>query len=556
MRKIFIIVLSCVAVLLAGYVGYRSYKVWKHNHLISLARDFIAQSDTRKALLCLQPVLRSNPQNVEASRLMAEVSESIRSPGALLWRSRVVELNPRSLDDRISLAQTAVMMRDFASATNALEGADAAGKKTARYHLAAGVVQAAMNQPAEAETHFLEAARLEPQNQVAQMNLAVVRLHGTNTSAIADARNSLQRLSSNPTNSTLRCQALRELAIAALRNREAKDALSISRQLLSETNSSFRDRLLQLDVLQTMRSAEFNPTVTATQRDAAGDPAKVYELAMWQMAKTSPREALAWLQTLPANVRTNQSVELLVADCHNLLRDWRGLKNQLQDQNWGELEFLRHAFLSRALRGQELMDSAKAEWELTVKAADNRKEKLTMLLRLVAQWGWLSESEEVLWAIVKRYPGENWAVQALTQVFLAGGRTRSILQLYNQELKRNPADTTARNNVAITALLLDAQELKPHDLAKEVYQKSPTNSSFISTYAFSLYVQDKYGEALKVMQQIKPQELQTPEIAGYYGLILKATGDREKAKVYLNWSSKARLLPEEKKLFERAKAGA
>src|SRR2546429_8872852 len=100
MRKLFLVVLCSIAVLLAGYVGYRSYKVWKRSHLISLARQFLAKSDGRSALLCAQQVLRSDSHNSDATRLMAELSEAARSPSAILWRGRLVELNPRSVDDR------------------------------------------------------------------------------------------------------------------------------------------------------------------------------------------------------------------------------------------------------------------------------------------------------------------------------------------------------------------------------------------------------------------------------------------------------------------------
>jgi Flp pilus assembly protein TadD len=129
------------------------------------------------------------------------------------------------------------------------------------------------------------------------------------------------------------------------------------------------------------------------------------------------------------------------------------------------------------------------------------------------------------------------------------------MKLFSQELRRSPSDLAMKNNLAMTALLLDAQELKPYDLAREVYQKSPTNASYVSTYAFSLYLQGKNAEALKVIKTLKPGELQDPSIAGYYGLILKATGDRARARAYLDWTAKASLLPEEKKLFDQAKAG-
>ena len=216
MRKMFIIVLCCVAVLLAGYAGYRGYKVWKNKHLMSLGHDFLAKSDRRNAVLSVQEVLRSDPTNLDATRMMAQLAEASRSPAALMWRSRVVELDPHSLEDRLALAQTALTMRDYATATNALEGVDAADKETAAYHNIAGTVAAAANQPDEAEAHFLEASRLEPQNPAPQLNLAVVRLHGTNALELAEARTALQRLASNPTNSDLRCQALRELTLDAM----------------------------------------------------------------------------------------------------------------------------------------------------------------------------------------------------------------------------------------------------------------------------------------------------------------------------------------------------
>jgi len=131
MRKLFIILLCCVAVLLAGYAGYRGYRVWKNKHLMTLSHEFLAKSDTRNAVLSVQEVLRSDPNNLDATRMMAQLAEASRLPNALLWRSRVVELAPHSLQDRLALAQTALTMRDYATATNALEGVDTADKETA-----------------------------------------------------------------------------------------------------------------------------------------------------------------------------------------------------------------------------------------------------------------------------------------------------------------------------------------------------------------------------------------------------------------------------------------
>jgi Rad3-related DNA helicase len=329
----------------------------------------------------------------------------------------------------------------------------------------------------------------------------------------------------------------------------------LSKELVQQTNSTFTDRLLRLDMLKAIQSPEFSRALAASQREAGTNTAKLHELSLWQMSRTGPADTLAWLRTLPDSRQTNQPAALLAAECQTALQDWKGLQAALDKQRWAELEFIRHAFRARALRGQDFTGGAKAEWQFALKAANNQKQALSMLLGLAEQWNWQSEAEELLWTIVRRYPEERGAFQALSHSLVAGGRTRPLMMLFSQELKRSPSDLALKNNLAMTALLLEAAELKPHDLAREVYEAAPTNSTYASTYAFSLYLQTNNVEALKVIQRLKPADLEKPSIAGYYGLILKATGDRTKARAYLEWASKAQLLPEEKKLFDGAKVG-
>jgi tetratricopeptide (TPR) repeat protein len=556
-KKFFILIgLAGILIVLGGFAGYRGYKIVRQHRLVNQARTYIAKSNYRKAFLVLQRAVKYNPRDVEACRLMADVAEASRSPSALIWRNRVVELNPRSTPDRLALAQTALAMHDYVSATNALEHIKAEDKKKAPYHNAAGTVACAVNLLPEAESHFLEATRLEPDNAVHQLNLAVVRLHGTNETRLEEARASLKTLADNPTNSLLGCQALRELAVDAMRFNQTNLALTLTKSVIERTNSLFQDRIVRLDLLRVTHDPEFQFALAACERQAAEDPGKTHAMATWQMSKLSTEYALGWLTKLPTNAQTTQPVPVLTAECYRNSKNWPALHGYLQNQGWGELEFLRHAYQTGALKGEGLPGAANAEWELAIKDTKNQKQPLEMLLRLAAEWSWPSEGEEILWAMVNHYPQERWAFSALSQLLYKGGRTRPLMQLYNQVARRFPADLLVKNNLAMTALLLEANELKPHDLAKEVYSKASTNLAFISTYAFSLHLQEKDAEALKVMQQLSSEDLENAGIAGYYGLILKATGDAEKAKVYLDRATKAPLLPEEKKIFDRARDGA
>jgi predicted Zn-dependent protease len=128
--------------------------------------------------------------------------------------------------------------------------------------------------------------------------------------------------------------------------------------------------------------------------------------------------------------------------------------------------------------------------------------------------------------------------------------------LYDEQTKMNPADLSAKNNLAMTALLLDARELRPQALARETYRKAPTNPAYASTYAFSLHLQKHSAQALKVFERLKPNELEHASVALYYGIVLQATGNGERARKYLDIAAGTKLLPEEQKLLVQARTKA
>ena len=555
MRKIIVILSCCIVLLLLGYTGYRGYQVWKQSHGIAMAKAYYAKGDYRSTVLSVQQALKANPRNIEACRMMAVLTEAARSREALVWRQRVLELNPNSFDDRMFLAQAALIFQDYPLATNTLAGVAGADKNTAAYHNVAGSAALEGGQLDQAEAHFIQSIQLDPTNPIPQVNLAVVRLHRTNALDMADARIALQRVIMNSTNSALQSQARRELIIDAVRFDDMTTAMARSKELAEQTNSIFSDKLLRLDVLMKIKSPELKSTLAAYQREAATDPAKLFYLGNWEDSRLSPAEALGWLQTLPVSTRTNQPAALLAAQCELEMGDWHRLQTDIQPQNWGELELVRHALIARSLREQNLTSASTAEWGVALNAGSVSKAGLISLFHLAAAWKWNTESEQILWTIVNRYPEEKWAPDLLSAALTDWHRTRSLMELYNIMFKRTPDNLAIENNLAMTAMLLDAQESKPYDLAKEVYAKSPKNPSYASTYAFSLYKQGKNAEALKVMQQLAPKDLESPSLAGYYGLILKANGNKAEAKAYLSRVSKAQLMPEEQALFDQAMKG-
>jgi len=54
--------------------GASAYRSWKAGRLIKSARAYIEKSDLRNATLCLRKAILSNPSNIDAARMMAELA--------------------------------------------------------------------------------------------------------------------------------------------------------------------------------------------------------------------------------------------------------------------------------------------------------------------------------------------------------------------------------------------------------------------------------------------------------------------------------------------------
>ena len=272
-------------------------------------------------------------------------------------------------------------------------------------------------------------------------------------------------------------------------------------------------------------------------------------------AHDSAREALNWLASLPASTRDTLPVPLVEAEAYMALRDWTGLEKRLTGQRWKEQDFLRLALLARAFREQGQRDTGNANWLLAVNAATGKVEALAVLAQVAGSWGWQSEVEDLLWVIVRRSPGAEWALKNLLQGYAAKNDTPGLYRVYQALLKNHPQAVEIKNNVAALGLLLNRDKIESGRLAREVYETGKTNALLVSTHAFALHTQGKTAEGLKLMQTLPEPELLRPNIALYYAVLLAAAGDGDQAKPYFDAAEKSPMFPEERRLLDQARRG-
>lgn len=408
----------------------------------------------------------------------------------------------------------------------------------------------------EAEKHLAEASKIEPDNKLLQLNLAVLHLQSEDAAIAGAAEKKLLELAEEP---KTRRGALQHLIQFASQKKDFARAQQLSEKLIADSEAKFEDRLLHLSILEAAKAGTFTNFLAALQKESEQRPEHIHTFANWMITTKRAAEALPWLLALPDDTRQQQPVTMAITDCYIGLQDWAKLEEYLKEKNWEYQEFLRLAVLAGAAAKQQDEAKAKSLWQSAVVEATSSLRALQALLRMTHDWRWDKEREDLLWLIAERFPTEGLALQAIEDWYVQKGDTRGLNKLYThlvnsslKEVSESLKFVVAKNNLASTLMLLKIQLPRAHELAREVYQVKPENAAFATTYAFSMHLQSNTVEGIRVMEKLKPEMLEVSGVAAYYGVLLAANGEADKAKKYLEIAQKGKLLPEEQELVKQA----
>lgn len=544
--------LLVVTVLTAGvWQGARYYRQKKLAHLEHQAVQFLAQGDYKSAILSARQVFKINDASIPATRVMAETAEKLRSPAALLWRKRLSELAPDDVENDLAWANASLRMGELVSADRALSRVPEKSRNTLRYHEIAAALAIAVKKYPAAEYHFVLATRLDPTNQAARLNLASIRLLSSKPEIVKESRATLRSLAKDP---ELGATALRSLFSDARSHTNRAEMLSLAMELHSRPDAGLGDQLMFLDTLLLLKDTRFRGELNQLQKRIATRPGEISELANWMNKHDLAPDVLIWINSFPPGMQQTLPLPIIVADAHVYLKHWPFLAEWLNKQDWKELNFLRLAYAARA--GRELQDwtGSRNLWRQAVSASRGEYQSLHMLGGLTASWGMTSEAEEVWWLIARGNTGQLPALESLFRLYSGTKDTRRMLRVFVRIYELNTADLVAKNNVASLSLLLNQDLDYAEKLAEENYRAQPQNTAFAATYAFSLHKQGRTKEGLDVLNKIPAGQLRIPALATYYGILLSAAGQPQKAVPYLDIAEKSgQLLPPEAALVAAAR---
>lgn len=539
---------------LGGWGGVHAWHSWQERHLVRRAAGYLSGGDVKTASLSARRAYQLNPDNPETARMLAQIAERSGDGSELEWRRKVVELAPGSIEDALALVRCALRGNDLNTAEKTLQNSEKIGQQTPGYFAARGRLAEIRKNPKEAEAFWRKATELAPEESAYQVQLAMVRLGSAEEAKRTAAGGVLENLRSDPKQ---RAAATRALIIdGAARRGEAQRLRDLTRELQDYPEAVFSDRVLYLEILRQMHDPALPEYLAKLEQEAAGKAPDAATLLSWLSAHDNSAEALRFASTLPEELSAKWPVPLAIAESYAKAGDWSGLQRKFAESTWRGFEFLRHAYLARALRGEQQQLPADQEWARAQKEAAAQPQALMLLTRTVFAWDWIDETNELLWTLSKSRETQKEALQLLYQHFAKRGDTPGVYRVLLHSAQIAPEDLTVQNNLAQVSLLLDADVERARKIAADLAQKEPTNAAYVSTYAFSLLAQGDTPGARKAMETLSPEQLQAPGIAVYYGIVLAAAGEREKARAFLQRGAQAYLLPEEKALLAKAEAAA
>ena len=551
----------CLGFLIVGIVGgmvawphaKSRYHGWSAQRHVQKASEALAHGDPRHALLSARNALGHSSLDVEATRIIAKSLEAMGAPEAEQWREWLNTLQPGDAENVLARAGAALKTGGADAAEQILVSLDPAARESAAYHSVAAAIAMGKRDMASAERHWAEASRLEPEEKRHPLNLAGVRLESKTPGVRETALQALEKMRGNPATSI---EALRLVLADAIRRREATVARATADALVADKRCAFTDKLARLTTLRHFQDARSGPYLLELRDAAVAVPAELYSLLMWMNANDLSLMVAEWVRRMPPEIISKPPVCLGVAEAYLRVGDWQKLEEFTSASKWADLDYLRRAFLARALERLGEEEESTKEWTEAVSAARGRADAMERLARFALPMKWNKRAEEIMWTLAALPQCPRWVVDSLWKEALNRGETAQLQRLSSAMAKKDPRGIASRNNYAFLSLLTRTEEGNPHHIAEALHREHPDNALVGSTYGLSLHQQGKTEEAVAVMSALKPEDLRQPQVALYYAIFLLAAGHAERAEEYLKLSATWTMLPEEKALLDRARGAS
>src|SRR5207237_4091943 len=163
-----------------------------------------------------------------------------------------------------------------------------------------------------------------------------------------------------------------------------------------------------------------------------------------------------------------------------------------------------------------------------------------------------TQAEQLWLRVAKNATYRREALDALARIYRSNNDLPNLYRIMQRLHETLPGEPGTAANYARLALLLDQNASEGHRVAKEAYDRAPTDTNCAVTYAFSLYGLGRTAAGLDIIRQLPADQLHDPHAAVFIAVLLIDENQLDAAKEYIDAAKHGQIFPEEKKLLEEA----
>jgi len=231
------------------------------------------------------------------------------------------------------------------------------------------------------------------------------------------------------------------------------------------------------------------------------------------------------------------------------------LKRWTRGGFWADSEYLRLAYQAYGSK-QARQSAAEAEfeslWRSAERAAADQPDREIQLARLATKWNLSAEAEPLWLRVSKDPPSRREALDALFRIYRTNNDLLNLYRITERLHESSPNEIGVAADFARLAILIDQNTAEAHRVAKETYERAPTEVNAAMTYAFSLYNLGRTIEGIEIMKTLPAEGLHDPHAAVYAAVLLLDDNQPAAAQEYIAAARTGSIFPEEKKLLEEA----
>ena len=546
-------VLLVVAFLSFTY-GSKVYSGWRERRLLQRATVLLQHQDFDAATSAAQKALEMHPDSLPAFYILADATEKQNRIETVAWRSQIARLKSHDLDSQLNLASAALRFGELDTARKALEQVPTADRDRASYHVVAGWLARAQGDENGQQEHFAAAVKQEPANELYQFNLAILQIKLPDTEKRDSARQTLDRLSKVP---QFRAGSLRGLLNDAIDRSDLAAADNLAQELQMSPQVTFGDYLLCLNLYRKLDDKKFWALLDKVKPVAARDASSLALLMDWMNNNGLSGEVLKWAEKLKPELTASPPPSIAVAEAFAAAKNWSRLKRWTRSGSWDNSDYLRLAYQAFATR-QARQAGAEAEfsalWRSAERATEEDAQRELNLARLATRWNLLVEAEQLWLRVAKNAPYRREALDTLSRIYRSNNDLPNLYRVMQRLHEASPGEPWTAANYARLALLLDQNASEGHRIAKEAYDRAPTDVNCAVTYAFSLYGLGRTSAGLDIIKKMPNDQLHDPHAAVYVAVLFMDENQLDMAKDYIETAQRGPIFVEEKKLLDETLA--